>query len=328
MITEILHYGMKIEGRLLCQGVVARVLDLRRLRAEGIGVLLAGRSGAGPTTVGATRSFGQTDHKVISVTGVTSYVIEEFPSERHHAVINPVQLRAFAFRLDTRHPAGTVASAFLLLALAILVGRALSQTLLTHQFRPLLVPRTHGRGRVSRVLVDPSIVVYLGLGLIATIVVVVLILVVPVIIILVVIVDSRLLSQLGFGREELGAQQKQQNDRARSHSGQEMIADPGEDSLETHVLTVGPHDGTRTQRNVYMTARLSELTVLTQRSAENRCRDLRGVREVWPIEVHRFPESRSELHESHLELRRAEDDVVSLASATINRVRLFGVRED
>lgn len=65
-------------------------------------------------------------------------------------------------RFNAGHATGAIAEAFLLFTLAVLVGGALSQTLLSQQTGLLFVARTVGVGRVPGILVHPSVVVRLG----------------------------------------------------------------------------------------------------------------------------------------------------------------------
>jgi len=88
MNTEILHAIVKIESRLLQGSVVARILDLRRLGTEGVGIFLARRISPGPMTVAATRSLGQADYKVVGVASIMSSIPKESSGNCHHTVIN------------------------------------------------------------------------------------------------------------------------------------------------------------------------------------------------------------------------------------------------
>lgn len=218
MVAEVLNDAIQVKGRLFSESVVPRVFNFRRLSTEGTRVLLARGCSAGPVSVGSARSPGEADGKVIRIAGVMRSITEKSSGHCHHAVLYVGESWTFPLGFDARHAAGTVASALLLLTFAIHVGGALSQTLLTKQFRLLFVPGTHRRRRVPRVLVDASVVVDLGLGLISLVVVVVVIIVVPVVVVVVVIVDGGgLLPQLRLGREEEGAQEEQQNNSTRSH---------------------------------------------------------------------------------------------------------------
>lgn len=221
MVAKVLNFVVQVESGLFRERVVSRVFHLRRLRTEGTDILLAGRRRAGPFTVGPTRSLGNTDGEIIRITSVMDLIAEKSSSLRLHTVLNIAQRRAFSLRLDARHPANTVASALLLLALAIFIGRTLSQTLLAEQFRLSLVSWTRRRRGIPRVLVYASVIVHLRFRLITLLigVVVLVVLVVPIIVIVVVVVVSRLLYESRFRYEEkhIHKQKMEQNEAAGSH---------------------------------------------------------------------------------------------------------------
>jgi len=73
--------------------------------------------------------------------------------------------------------ADPIAQALLLLALTVLVGGALPQALLAKQSGLLLIPGTLRRGRVSGILVDPSIIIrFQGVVILLPVVVIVILL--------------------------------------------------------------------------------------------------------------------------------------------------------
>lgn len=121
VIAGILNVAAQIKGGLLGGRVVSRVFHFGRLRAKRARVLLAGRRRSRPFTVAPARSLGQADGVVIRIAGVMRPIAEELPRHRHYTVLDVAQHRTLSLGLDARHPANTVASAFLLLALAILV---------------------------------------------------------------------------------------------------------------------------------------------------------------------------------------------------------------
>jgi hypothetical protein len=208
VVAVVLDHAVELEGRLLGEGVVPCVGELVGRGAEGGGVLLAARGDARPAAVDAAAPLREPDHVVSRVAAVVGPVAEEPAAHRQEAALDLHELRTLAVGLDAGHAAGPVAPALLLLALAVLVGRALPQALLPEDLGLLLVPGTLGRGRVARVLVDPALVVDLRLR---GIIVLLAVLLVPlvVLVLLLLLLDGRLPLELRLRAGDEGAHEEE-----------------------------------------------------------------------------------------------------------------------